>query len=332
MAREFGGTPELVTQIGRESGFGVIVSATEIWQGAFGGYADERIRNIADEEVGILGVKRVYDSMLGASATLPDSPLTFEQVCHLLEMGITTATPTGTGPYTREYGLTAWGVGVPPTSYTVEVGNKVVASDNRLLPGSVMTQIRLRGRQGEKWMMGGVVQATRVEPGTLTPLLDPIDVEEALFAETLLYIDDDGGTIGTTLKEDVLLGAEIIITTGIQFVPVGDGNLWSSRFKVIEPSVQLNLTLDLEHVATVSQIAEQRYAYEGNDAQLIHLSCAGTAGRLFEMDLSVRWMNLGIHLPGADKNTTVTFTGLCEYNEAAALHFATRVTNHRPSL
>lgn len=334
MAQVHAGWPYFVAQIGRETVLGTAVAATEIWRGPFGGFTDERKRLVAEEDVGILvNTERSYDTFYGAAAPMPDTPLTFEQVAHLFEASVKAATPSGAGPYVRDYAPSLTDTPNTLRPYTLRLGNKIATADHRIIPGALMQEIKLAGKQGEAWMMGGTWQGTRVTTGALTGALSLLLLEEAIFAKTLLYIDASGGTIGTTQKLGVLMGCEITIDPAISFVPVGDGNLYPTAYKQGKTKVGLTLTLELEQDGANSVVASERAAYEANSWRLIRLSNTGSsAAKKLQLDLAVKWDSVGAPEKEGDHNAVVTFEGHCDYSTVDALFFAAQVTNSRASL
>ena len=51
----------------------------------------------------LVQAERTYFSKHMGRLAMPSTELTFEQVGHILEAGVKTATPTGSGTYTRAY-------------------------------------------------------------------------------------------------------------------------------------------------------------------------------------------------------------------------------------
>lgn len=328
MAKVYAGWPYNVCQLGRESTAGTAVAATTIWRGAFGGFKDERKREVAEEDVGILvNTERTYDTMYGASVQIPDTPLTFEQVLHLFEAGIGTVSPTGAGPYVYAYAPSLTDTPNTLKTYTLRIGNKVATADQRIIPYGTMKEIKLSGKQGEAWMMGGSWQGNRVTTGSLTAALSLASVEEAIFAKTSLYIDNSGGTIGTTQKSGVLMGFEMTYNTGVEYVPVGDGNLYAVAHKQGKPTINFSLTLELEQDTGVSTVNAERTLYESNTLRLIQLSIAGSSSRALVLKLAAKYDSVSEPSKEGDHNTTVTFEGHCDYSSADSLFFSATVTN-----
>lgn len=320
--------PFNLCQIGRESVAGTAVPATTIWRGLFGGFNDERTRETAEEDVGVLAPsERTYDTMLGVTAPMPETPLTFEQVLHLLEAGVQTATPTGAGPYVYVYSYSLADTPNPIRTYTLRLGNRIAAADVRNISYALVQEMTFAGKQGEAWMMQGTWMAPRAVAGTFTASLALPAVEQAIFANTIFYLDNSGGTIGTTQKIGVLMDAEVKIEPGLTWVPVGDGNLYATAHKHGRPRVSFTISYELQQVAGVSLVAVERAAYEANALRLIRLRCAGSAGRYFQLDMAGRYDNVSEYKTEGENNVVVTFEGHCDYSAADALFFTATVAN-----
>lgn len=333
MAKSYAGWPYNVCQLGRESTAGTAVAATSIWRGAFGGFKDERKREVAEEDVGILvNTQRTYDTMYGASVTIPDTPLTFEQILHLLEASIGTVSPTGAGPYVYAYAPSLTDTPNTIKTYTLRIGNKVATADQRIIPYGTLKELKLSGKQGEAWMMGGSWQGNRVTTGSLTAALSLAAVEEAIFAKTSLYIDATGGTIGTTQKSGVLMGFELTYNPAIEYVPVGDGNLYSVAHKIGRATVGFRMTLELEQDTGVSTVNAERTFYESNTLRLIQVSIAGSSSRTLVIKLAAKYDSVSEPEKQGEHNTTVTFEGHCDYSSADSLFFSVTVTNNLASV
>src|SRR5690606_15514445 len=84
----------------------------------------------------------------------PATPLTFEQVCHILEAGVKTATPVGTAaPYVRTYDYPVNGTVNTIKTYSIETGNKVATADLLFMTYSFVQEFEFAGRSQETWTM-----------------------------------------------------------------------------------------------------------------------------------------------------------------------------------
>lgn len=327
MARVYGGYPYSLVQLGRETTPGTAVAATSIWRGLFGSPEDTRKRVTSEEQIGVLvPAERSYDVALGATLAMPATELTYEQVCHILEAGVGTVTPTGTGTYVRRYAFPTDGSVNTLKTYTIEAGNKLVSADVQEIPYCFVSEFELSGKAEEAWKMGATWMGQRLVGSSFTGSLALLEVSEAIFGNTKLYIDAGGGTIGTTQVLGVLMGATIRVKTGVVFVPAGDGVLYPTAHKFTKPEVTFSLTMELEQDTGVSRVATERGIFNSNGVRLIRLECPGLADREFIIDMAAKYDKIGSY-ENANGNTTVTIDGHAGFSTADDLFFEVEVTN-----
>ena len=150
-------------------------------------------------------------------------------------------------------------------TYTLLLGNKLITTDVKALTYAHVYEWEVSGEAGANWTVSANWRGNRSASGSFASL-SLVTVEDAVFAKTKLYIDAQGGTIGTTQKTGVLVGASIKYTANVEMVPVGDGNLYSVAHKLGQPSVTFTLKLELEQAAGTSIVATERGFYESQHA------------------------------------------------------------------
>lgn len=285
---------------------------------------DTRERVIIEEQLGsFMQPERSYDGKLQAAWNQPSTPMTYEQVAHIFEAGIKTATPTGTGPYVRVYTYPYTGTSVNTIkTYTIETGSATVAEDQYEAGYGFVESFELSGSFGESWNMASSWIARQMVQNSRTGSLTTQPVTEALFPHTKLYIDASGGTIGTTQMTGVLMSASVNVTTGLKIVPVGDGNLYYVSHKWTQPEVTFSLTLELEDSSVV---ADQRDSYRADDVLLFRLNITdGT--NILNLDWAGKYDNVGDYTNN-DGNTTVTFDGHAVASSTDSISFTATLTN-----
>lgn len=296
------------TQLGRESTAGTAVAATTLFRSPFSMLEDARERTIVEENVGsFVSNERSYDSLISARWSQPAAPLTYEQVCHILEAGVKTATPSGTGSVkTRVYDYPYTGTSVNTIkTYTIETGSATVSSDQYEAEYAFVEDFEFSGAFGEAWTMQSNWLARQMTQASFTSSLTAPTVNECLFNHTLLYIDASGGTIGTTQKTGVLTAASLKVKTGLMQVPVGDGALYSVSHKWTQPEITFSITMELEDGSVV---ATERGIYRSNGTRLIRLKAAPSASLQFQIDMAAKYDSISDY-ENSDGNTTVTFEG-----------------------
>jgi len=316
-------------QLGLETEKGTALAATQIWRGE--GMLEDQLEIVfPEEDVGILpGTDRSYIPKLAAGITIEDTPLTFEQCPILLAVGvddIVDGVQDGTGsghvylyvgPITSDPGF---------STYTIEGGDDQQAEE---MEYSFATEITLKGAAGEAWMMGAALVGRQVELCDFTAALSVAAVEEALFSKTKLYIDDGGGTIGTAQKSNTLLDAEVVLTTGLQPVFTGDGELYFSFAKRQMPECVCTITF--EHDA--SSVAEKA-AWRAQTVRLIRLDCLGSAlgtpgvesNKRLTIDMAGKWESFE-KIDEVEGNDIVRGVFRARYSSTDALFYEIEIVN-----
>lgn len=320
MTNVYGMWPLNVCQVGKEVTPGTPVAATTIWRGPFGSWNDDRQTETVEEDVGTFDSSgRVVDTMLGIKIPAPSGVAHFEQIPYWLEGCCGTATPSGAGPYT--YAYSAPSGDTPPTlvARTLRVGNKQVTTDVGIFSRCYPMEWEISGKQGELWKTSGTwMSPQRESSGTFTPALSLPAWEPMQFGKTLLYIDATGGTVGSTQKTGVLMGFSMKYTPNIEWVPVGDGNLYPTAHKMGKPLITFTMDLELQENSGVSVVAVERAIYESKAFRLLRIENTGAASRSMTIDLCAQYTSVSDYKKEGQNNTTVTFEGEVKYNETDA--------------
>ena len=323
MAKAYGQWPLNVMQYGPETVAGTAVPATGIWRGPFGHFEDDRQTEQIEEDIGTFGrVAQEYITWLGVTVPAPAAALNLLQFPVIAQASMGKVTATGSGPYVRPFAAVFGDTDPALQSYTLRIGNKRVTADVQNMSLALVQEWELSGKQGELWKISSTWTAPRRVVGTFTanaplPALDPV-----LFAKTSLYIDDSSGTIGTTQKLGVLLAASIKWRTNIEWVPVGDGNIYATAFKLGRPEITFALTYELEQDGAASLVATERAKYDTNAYRLLRLTLPGNGGaNSMNLDWAGKYDSVGPYNKEGETNTSVTFEGRALYSSTDALFF-----------
>jgi hypothetical protein len=276
-------------QLAREATAGTAGTPDILWRGPVQMPEDTRNRVFVEENVGQRDpTGRYYDAALQAIINMPEQPATFDQLVHVLEAGITEETPAqdGTGGYQYAYVLNA--AANDPKTYTMRGGDN---SDVLEAEYCFVTQFELSGRVDEAVMLTAAWEGRQVEDASLETL-SPSSVEEILFNQGKIYIDDSGGTIGTTEKAGSLLGFRLVVQTGWRAVRGADGNLYFYAIKNVGGMATLELTLEHDAVATA-----ERAAMRSGSVRLVRLQFDGStiaggsnfSGKALRIDFEGKW-------------------------------------------
>jgi len=257
-------------QMGKETTAGTLVNSTTIWRG-MGVLEDAQEVKQVEEDVGYTsGLDRQYVPKLLAKLAMDNVPATFEQLPYLGEAGIKAV---WTGAADGAGGGKIYTYPMPTTqkntinTFTLEGGDDQQEEECEY---GFVEAFKLAGKAGEAWMMSADWAGRQVALGTFTASLTPPTVEEILFSKSLLYID--ATTLGTTLKSQTLLSADVAVKTGWVAVFAADGQLYFSFAKIAVPEVTLAITFEHETTAVA-----EKAAWRAQTRRFIRIKTTGSA-------------------------------------------------------
>lgn len=256
-------------QLGGENTAGTAVAATTIWRGN-GTIEDTRERVFVEEDVGyISGTDRAYFPFVEGQLEMDEIEATFEQLPHILEAGIKTATPTTDGSG-YVYGYT-FPTTAPNTilTYTIEGGDNIGAEE---MAYCFVESFTISGTEKEALKMGAVWKGRQVAPTTFTSGLTLPTVEEILFTKGVLALDAVGGTFGGTPVSNTLVEFNFDCTTGWRAVYAANGQLYFSTIKCVGPEYMLEVTF--EHN---SDAVAEKAVWRAGTSRKLQLKFTGTA-------------------------------------------------------
>ena len=278
-----------------------------------------------DEDVGLYSPPaRTYVPKLLAGLEMQETEATYEQILHILEAGVMSATPEQQGAiqaYKYGYDFPS-GSASDIKTYTIEAGDDQQAEE---MEYAFVQEFTLSGAAGEALKMSAVWRGRQVQPTTFTDGLAIPDVEEILFGTGKLYIDDSGQAIGSTQKSGTLVAMELSATTGI--VPFWtEGGLYFYGIKRTRPEITLDITF--EHDGTA--VAEKA-KWRSQATRLIRLKWEGSnlgdsTPKSLTINLAGRWESFSV-LDSQDGNDIVTGTFKARYSGPDALFCEIDVIN-----
>jgi hypothetical protein len=216
-------------QFGIETTPGTALAATVLWRGV-GTLNDEAKPVAIKEQAGYLfSLGRVAIPKVGAVLKLDATPATFEQLPYLLAAGVentTTGTADGAGSgKIYQYDaptITANSI----KSLTARVG------DNQRVDVMAYTfteSFHLKGAKGGMVEVDAELRGRQAVDGDFTTGVTPAAAEPVLFQLGKLYLNADGGTIGTTQVTGSLLGFEFGGRTGWNALWTADGQVYFTQ-------------------------------------------------------------------------------------------------------
>lgn len=258
-------------QGGKEGTRGTAVAATAKWTGITAGHrlGDREVRQPVEDRGSLAAAFRSYTPSLLWQDTLRGS-VTYEDAILLFSMalagGITPTTVDTTARlWTFTPNLTA---ATNPDTFTVEIGDDTQCYEAEYV---FCESLELTGAVGEEVQVSANVVGRQLSTSTFTPALADRTVESALAQKTTLYMDDTGGTMGTTPKTGLLMDWRWRLPAFYIRKRTMDGNSYFTAHSQVKLQPQLELTCEF-----TSAVHTLRGKYTGETRQLVRLKTTGT--------------------------------------------------------
>ena len=300
---------------------GTIVVSSTRWRG-MGMIQDTLTQVFPEEAAGNLGGSNLqYIASYGGEIELTQDA-TFEQMPYVFTCGITAlksgvADGAGTGYiYAYPFATTS----VTDINTLTIVGGDNIARES--LGYCFVPNFSISGNGGEALMLTSTWRGQQVAPYATADTSTIPTVEQVIFSLGKLYIDDDTGTVGTTLKSQTLLGMTLNVTTGWQEVHTADGVRTFSFIKQAAPEIMLDVTFE-HNASAVAEIA----AWRAGTPRLIKLLFEGStlagAGTLYSkktffVTLAGKWETFN-KIDEQNGNDIVTGTMRVRFSSVASL-------------
>jgi hypothetical protein len=261
-------------QLGQEGTAGTAVAASAIWRG-MGTIKDERTVEFVEEDVAIIGgTTRNVETSEWGTLTMDSVGATFEQLMYPFAAGVedvTTGAADGAGSgkiYQYDASTTAQN---SIQTFTIEGGDDTQAEE---FDYCFVQKITLTGEGQGQLMVASDWIGRAVTNTTFTGALSIPTVEDVIFNSGKLYIDNSGGTVGSTQVSGLLRSATLDWTTG--YIPYWtvDGSKEFTSHKLAGRTEEIVLSMQYEHVAAA--VTEKAY-YRDQSIRLIQLLFEGTA-------------------------------------------------------
>lgn len=293
---------------------------------------DLRETVFVDEQIGIIGgADRTYYPKLGGQLDV-EGEATFEQFPIILGASIQDSTGVADGVgsgyvYTFNFPTTTKNT---IFTYTLEGGDDNEAEE---VEYCYVSEWQLSGRYGEAWNLSATWLGRQVSTSTFTASTDAVlyAVDEMLFGKTKLYIDDDTGTIGTTLRSNTLMEATLSYTSGWIQKFTADGVLYFSRIEQVGDECTLEITFEHDAIGTA-----MKSAWRAGTGQAVKLLIEGSAltssgtysVRTVVINLYGKWESFD-KIDEVDGNDIIKGTLRCRYSTNAGAKGSIVVVNER---
>ena len=192
-----GATDFLRVQLGQESAWGTAVAATAWLMGVTDRSFELVDENYQSEESGHLAPSPLVAQVKQSVAGSVSLDLTYEDILFLLEGAFGAATPSGADPYTWAYAA-PYGTAPSPQPFTIEYGDPD-SGDAYKVAGAIFDHFAISGDIDGDGIWQASADILGKSKATVTMAsLNARAVELIRMADTALYIDAWGGTIGST--------------------------------------------------------------------------------------------------------------------------------------
>lgn len=321
-------------QLGDENTAGTATAATAIWRGPAGFFEDEEVPEFVEEDVGrFSGSDRTFIPKAGAVIEFPETEATFEQLPYVLMAGVESTSPsaatnsTGTAQtWTFEFATSS---AQTTKTYTIEAGDNQQAEEAAYM---FVEEFTITGAVDEALKMSATWRGRQVSTTSFTGSLSLAAVEEILFNKGVLYIDDSGGSIGSTQKSSTLVDMGFTAKTGLIAYQTAEGNIYFTATKQVGPEIELSITF--EHEATA--VAEKAKC-KAQTGRLIRLKWEGTnctdeaTAKSLTIDMAGKWASFDV-IDESDGNSICTGTFNVREVTADSLYCEVAIVNDLASL
>jgi hypothetical protein len=270
-----GGSKDLrKIQLGQEVTAGTPVAATALWRG-MGTIKDDREIIFPEEQVGILGgtLRSAMISQLGA-LSFDAVGATFQQLAYPFNAGVeklVAGVADGAGSdyiYTFDAPTTAQNTIQP---FTIEGGDDVQAEE---FDYGICQKITIAGEGQGLLTVASDWVGREVTDTTFTPAISIPSVEDIIFNSGKIFIDDSGGTVGTTQVSALLRAMSVSWTTGLIPWWAVDGSLDFNSHKFAGDTEEIKVNMTYEHIAAA---VTEKAKYRAKTIRLIQLLFEGSA-------------------------------------------------------
>jgi hypothetical protein len=266
-------------QTGRESSGtqGTAPATFSNWRGT-GTLQDSRESVFPNEDIGIFGgVDRQYFPKLESTLSMDEVEATFEQIPHIFDASIFKVDGVADGIGSGKVRTYTWPILAADAKVSTDLQTySFKCGDNNEIEKTgycFVTDFTLIGNAGEAWKIQANWRGQEVTPDTGGWYSGTIPtVEEMLFSKTKLYIDEPGGTQGTTLISSTLISATIKVTTGWRAVYTASGSASFGFLKLTPTEISVDLTF--EHNATATA---EKAKWRAGTGRLFRFTTEGAA-------------------------------------------------------
>lgn len=235
-----GATDFLRVQLGQESAWGTAVAATAWLMGVTDRSFQLEDENYQSEESGHLAPSPLVAQVKQHVSGQISYDLTYQDILYLLEGAFGAVSPSGADPYTWEHAA-PYGTAPSPQPFTIEYGD-ADAGDEYKIAGGIMDHFTIDGDIDGDGIWQASVDILGAEKSTVTMAsLAARAVELIRMADTSVFIDAWGGTIGSTQASSMLKSFSLDVSPNYHLkwfdgdiIPQGQGHKrWEGKLTIV---------------------------------------------------------------------------------------------------
>jgi len=310
-------------QLGQENTWGTSVAATAILMGVTDSTFSVEDETYQPEQQGNLYPSSMIHQVKQWAEGEIELDLTYEDILYLLDGVFGDCTPSGTDPYTWDYSAPT-NATVAPREYTVEFG---MDGAEYKVEGAIFNDFEIEGDlDGDAVWKGTINLLGKAVATTTMASLSERTVELITMADTTLYIDTAGGTIGSTEVSDSLISFTLSVEPGYHLKHFNDLN--PTNFGYDRWVGELEMMF--EYTADVKAYVDAMLGGSAVERQVRLKATSGT--KVAQIDFAGYIVD-GVELfDDRDGNTTVALTFQGEYNSQLANWLKFQIVNGVDSL
>lgn len=331
------GTNEVIlqkNQAGLESTRGTGVAATRVVYAQITPQYNRALQNFEDHSGTYEGRRRVAYAREKVGFSALDIA-TFEDLPWWLQMGVkggVTGTADGSGAYTYTFTPSAATDDLKSMSLEFNESGNPYEADQCMI-NSWTLRMDSDNDQEPGWMFDAEIMARDWSTTTYTAALGDRTTETILARGTKIYIDDAGGTIGTTQKTGSLINCSITVNNNIHFKAFAEDVTYVAANKVgrgwrtLDAQFTFEFDSDTEFAKYRNTVAQQRMIrIERESTAVIHT----TVYKRLRFDMYGYWSSWS--RSDRQGNLTATFGFAGFYDATAAKTFTLAIVNALSSL
>lgn len=233
---------------------------------------DREIVQPDDERGSLAAAHRSYAALYQWGPAALEGDVTFEDFMYLLGMAVCTypePTLPGGAVSTRLHTFTP-NLATPntPDTFTLEFGDNQEQYEAEHV---FATSLEISGVMDQALRFAAQIVGRQLTTTNFTAALADRVVESALAAKTSLYMDDAGGSIGSTQKQVTLIDWTWRLPAHFTVKKRQDGNLYFSSYSEVKMKPEIELLCEFN-----SGVATLRDKYVAETRQLVRLKTVGS--------------------------------------------------------